>query len=207
MLTLQFNSHCHTEEIRKREDQAIQRRRNKFVKHNFRQIFVVIAPVTPLISCEYPFLTARVAAVSKSNLNLCPTFADHGLTYASLPIYEKCHDDDDDDDVDVVVLYQYLILITWAFTVFFSPYSTAMDVADSWAGSMTSEAAVSTTPAISSSTPAKRDYYWLRSFVAGGKIWRTSLRHHFQVCNDLLEVQSDTRDTCSSLCDCKSPSL
>lgn len=33
---------------------------------------------------------------------------------------------------------------------------------------MTSEAAVSTTPAISSSTPAKRDYYWLRSFVAGG---------------------------------------
>lgn len=120
MLTLQFNSHCHTEEIRKREDQAIQRRRNKFVKHNFRQIFVVIAPVTPLISCEYPFLTARVAAVSKSNLNLCPTFADHGLTYASLPIYEKCHDDDDDDDdVDVVVLYQYLILIKWAFTVFF----------------------------------------------------------------------------------------
>ncbi|KAG8000117.1 Graves disease carrier protein [Nibea albiflora] len=32
---------------------------------------------------------------------------------------------------------------------------------------MTSEAAVSTPPAISSA-PAKRDYYWLRSFVAGG---------------------------------------
>lgn len=34
---------------------------------------------------------------------------------------------------------------------------------------MTSEAAVSTPPAMSV-TPAKRDYYWLRSFVAGGRI-------------------------------------
>lgn len=34
---------------------------------------------------------------------------------------------------------------------------------------MTSEAAVSTSsPTSSSSSPAKRDYYWLRSFVAGG---------------------------------------
>ncbi|TNN75246.1 Graves disease carrier protein [Liparis tanakae] len=33
---------------------------------------------------------------------------------------------------------------------------------------MTSEAVVSTSPAISSSKPAKRDYYFLRSFVAGG---------------------------------------
>ncbi|XP_056291184.1 graves disease carrier protein [Pseudoliparis swirei] len=33
---------------------------------------------------------------------------------------------------------------------------------------MTSEAVVSTSPAISSSKPAKSDYYFLRSFVAGG---------------------------------------
>lgn len=33
---------------------------------------------------------------------------------------------------------------------------------------MTSEAAVSTSPTMTSSTPAKREYYWLRSFVAGG---------------------------------------
>lgn len=32
---------------------------------------------------------------------------------------------------------------------------------------MTSEAAVSSPPAIGS-TPAQRDYYWIRSFVAGG---------------------------------------
>lgn len=58
-----------------------------------------------------------------------------------------------------------------------------MDVADSWSGRMTSEAAVSTSPAISS-TPVKRDYYFLRSFVAGGRIWHISSYHQFQFCDD-----------------------
>lgn len=45
-------------------------------------------------------------------------------------------------------------------------FCTDTNVADSWAGRMSSEAAAST-PAVSS----KGDYYWVRSFVAGGKIW------------------------------------
>ena len=110
----------------------------------------------------------------------------------------------------VMMMMMMMLLLscinTWSLShghlQYVSPYSTAMDVADSWAGSMTSEAAVSTPPAISSSTPAKRDYYWLRSFVAGGRIWHTSLRHHF-----LAQSAIWHKDTCSSLCDCRSPSL
>lgn len=69
--------------------------------------------------------------------------------------------------------------------------SQHMDAASPWGGRMTSEAAVSSSPAISKS-PAKGDYYWLRSFVAGGRTWQSS----FSASDDLLKTPEDSLKLC-----------
>lgn len=57
---------------------------------------------------------------------------------------------------------------------------------------MTSEAAVSSSPAISKS-PAKVDYYWLRSFVAGGRTSPSSLSAHLSASDRSVKLVPDAR--------------
>lgn len=57
---------------------------------------------------------------------------------------------------------------------------------------MTSEAAVSSSPAISKS-PAKGDYYWLRSFVAGGRSSPSCLCTHPSAGDGSDKLVQDTR--------------
>lgn len=57
---------------------------------------------------------------------------------------------------------------------------------------MTSEAAVSSPPAISKS-PAKGDYYWLRSFVAGGRSSPSWLCAHLSVSDGSDKLVQYTR--------------
>lgn len=72
-----------------------------------------------------------------------------------------------------------------------------MDAGSHWAGRMTSEAAVSSSPAVSKS-PAKGDYYWLRSFVAGGRTSPSSLCAHLSA-SDCCQVSARRQRAVSSL--------
>lgn len=66
-----------------------------------------------------------------------------------------------------------------------------MDAGSRWAGRMTSEASVSSSPAISKS-PAKGDYYWLRSFVAGGRTEVSCLCAHLSASDGCVKLVQDT---------------